>query len=391
MATLLLAIIYIAFVSLGLPDALLGSTWPVVQGEFAVPYAFAGIAQVLISAGTIVSSVYSGPLIRRFGTGKLTATSVSLTAIALFGFSVAPSFWWFLLATLPLGLGAGAVDTALNVYVANHYESRHMSWLHSFWGVGALTGPLLVSIFLAQDYSWRSGYQAISVFQALLVLVLFFSIPLWDKVKARKSAASEDHEQSHLPLLKALKLKGAKQALLIFLFYCGIESSMGLWGGSYLVMARGLDPASAASWVSFFFASITLGRFATGFITYRLTNNAMIFGGSVIMLGGAILMTLPLPAYAAAIGFFLVGIGCAPIFPCMIHETPSRFGARNAETIVGYQMALAYTGSTCLPPLFGFISQSTTIKLLPYFIVGYALILIASQSALAKLTQKPSC
>lgn len=375
MAVLLLILIYVSFISLGLPDALLGAGWPAMQQGLNVPYGFAGIAQMLISGGTIASSMCSGAVIKRFGTGRVTAASVAMTAAALLGFAAAPSFYWMLLAALPLGLGAGAVDAGLNAYVANHYESRHMSWLHSFWGVGALSGPMILSLLLLGGHSWRSGYLAVGFFQTGLVVVLIAAIPLWDKVRVRTQANIPSHRS--ISLAAALKIRGVPSALLVFLFYCGIESSMGLWGGSFLFKVKGLDPALSATWVSLFYASITAGRFATGFLTYRLSNNAMISGGLLIVFFGVLLLLLPLPLPISLTGFILIGFGCAPIFPCMIHETPSRFGGSSSQAIIGFQMAAAYTGATFLPPLFGFIAEAAGMMLLPVFLLIYLLLMLA--------------
>jgi fucose permease len=376
MATLLLVLIYIAFISLGLPDALLGAGWPVMQPEFGVAYASAGIASMVISGGTIVSSVFSSRLLKRYGTARVTAFSVGLTAVALAGFGLAPSFWWLVAAAVPLGLGAGAVDAGLNAYVAEHYESRHMSWLHSFWGVGALTGPLVLSALLAHGASWRVGYLGIAALQVVLVVVLIVSIPLWDKVKARSQGDVPPPPADHKPLLFPLSLKGAKPALAAFFFYCGVEATMGLWGGSFLFKAKGLDAASSATWVSLFYASITLGRFLTGFVTYKVSNNDLIRWGGVAILTGVVLMLAPLPLPFTLAGFVLVGFGCAPIYPCMLHETPNRFGAEHAQGIMGFQMAVAYVGSTLLPPVFGLVASFTSLGLLPVFLVVYTGLLL---------------
>ena len=389
MATLLLVLIYIAFISLGLPDAVLGAGWPVMQPEFGVPYGFAGFVSMTISGGTILSAVFSSRVLKKFGTGRVTAFSVALTAAALFGFALTPSFWWLLLASVPLGLGAGAVDSGLNAYVAEHYESRHMSWLHSFWGVGALSGPLVLSILLAQGGSWRSGYLWIACLQTGLVLVLLLAIPLWEKVRRRRlggEAATPPAE--HQPLFFPLKLKGAKLALTAFFFYCGIESTMGLWGGSFLFKVRGLDPASAATWVSLFFASITLGRFLTGFVTFKVSNKDLIRWGGLVILAGVGLMLVPLPLPFTLTGFLLVGFGCAPLFPCMLHETPDRFGAANALAVMGFQMAVAYIGATLLPPVFGFLASVTTMDALPVFLLGYVGLLIAASETLRRRLAK---
>ena len=388
MATLLLSIIYLAFISLGLPDALLGGAWPVMQTELAVPYGFAGFVSMTITGGTILSSIVSSRVLKRFGTGPVTALSVALTALALFGFFLAPSFWWLFVAAIPLGLGAGAVDAGLNAYVAEHYESRHMSWLHSFWGVGALSGPLVVSAALAQGSSWRSAYLAIAVFQTALVLILIAALPLWGKVRRRTHGHQATQDTPHQPLFFPLGIPGVKPALVAFFTYCAIEASMGLWGASFLYKAKGLDPASAACWVSFFYASITLGRFLTGFVSYKLSNAKLIRGGGFIILAGVLLMLLPLPLPWVQAGFLCVGFGCAPIFPCMLHETPARFGSPHAQAIMGFQMAVAYIGSTFLPPLFGYIAAETKLTLLPAFLLTYVAVLMVCSARLERITAK---
>jgi fucose permease len=380
-ARLLLVLIYAAFISLGLPDALLGSAWPVMQPELAIPYGYAGLVQMLISGGTILSSVLATRLLGRFGTGRLTAVSVLLTATGLFAFALAPSFWWLLPAALPLGLGAGAVDAGLNAYVASHFESRHMSWLHSFWGVGALSGPLVLSTLLMLGHGWRSAYLAIGVLQLLLVAVLFGALPLWNKLPPRGADHSSMDGQPR-PLFFPLKLEGVGLALAAFFFYCGIEATMGLWGGSFLFKIKGLAPATCATWVSLFYASITLGRLLTGFATYRFTNARLIRWGSFAILAGVVLMLLPLPLPLVLAAFVLVGLGCAPVFPCMLHETPVRFGATNAQAVMGFQMAAAYVGSTLLPPLFGFAASAASLRLLPWFLVGCTIALLVASERL---------
>lgn len=388
MATLLLLIIYLAFISLGLPDALLGASWPVMQPELNTPFGFAGIIQMLISGGTIVSSLLSGLMLKRFGTGKVTSFSVALTAGALLGFSLAPSFLWVIAAAIPLGLGAGAVDAGLNAYVANHYESRHMSWLHSFWGIGALGGPLFLSMLLPRGFSWRTGYGAVGLFQIVLVVILLAALPLWGRVAARNTGEEEESGENRVSGRRAMTSGKMALALTVFLFYCGIEASLGLWGGSFLVRAKGLNPAAAAAWVSFFFASLTLGRFLTGFLTRRWSNDTLIRRGVLIILGGVLLMVLPLPRGLALAGFLMAGLGCAPVFPSMLHETPVRFGRENSQAVMGFQMAAAYVGSTFLPPLFGLITGARGLHLLPFFLLGYGVILLFSFQKLSRYEVK---
>jgi fucose permease len=383
MANALLILIYIAFVSLGLPDAVLGAGWPAIQSEFRVPYGFAGFVHMIIAGGTIVSSICSGHVLRKFGTGKVTAFSVGLTALALLGFSASPAFWWLLLAAIPLGLGAGAVDAGLNAFVAAHYESRHMSWLHCFWGVGALSGPLVLSIFLFRGGSWRHGYLSIAILQFVLVGVLVTAIPLWTKIPRRD--LSSGSKTRPLSFIFPLSFRGAKWTLVMFLLYCGIESTMGLWGGSFLFKIKACDATSAARWVSLYYFCITLGRFFTGFATYHLSNKTLIRAGTLTILSGVGLMLLPLSLPFALAGFALVGFGCAPIFPCMLHETPVRFGEDNAQSLMGIQMAVAYAGATVLPPLFGFVASATSLTILPLVLLGYACILLVGSERTRRL------
>jgi len=292
MATLLLVVIYASFISLGLPDSLLGVSWPLMQPYFKVPFGFAGLVSMTISGGTIVSSLLSSRALRRFGTGKVTAVSVLMTALALLGISLAPSFFWLFLLALPLGLGAGAVDSGLNEYVAEHYAARHMSWLHCFWGVGALSGPLIMSRYTASGESWRATYGTIAAIQFALVAIIALSLPLWGKAARSKAAGSgkdatheEKARQGDSGLLAPLRLGGIKIALVSFLFYCGAEASMGLWGASYLVKSKGLDAATAASWISLFYGGITVGRLVSGFVSMAVKNRTLIRGGDIMIDG----------------------------------------------------------------------------------------------------------
>ena len=375
MTTILLIIIYLAFISLGLPDSLLGAAWPVMQPDLDTPMEMAGYLFMIIAAGTIVSSLVSGRLLNRFGTGKVTFVSVLMTAGALLGFHFAPSAFWLILCAIPLGLGAGAVDAGLNNYVATHYKAHHMSWLHSFWGVGATFGPIIMAQFISWQNSWRSGYLAISIVQFILVIILFIALPLWNKVEKGRTAKSVDPETPAAPSEetisseKPLKIKGVKLALVAFFFYCGVEATAGLWGSSFLVYSKDLSAADAARWISFYWAGITVGRFITGFITFKLSNWIIIRTGQVIAFAGAVLLLLPLPAVVSLFGFILIGLGFAPIYPCMLHETPARFGKKHSQTIMGFQMAIAYTGTTFMPPLLGFAASQTTLAIFPFFVV----------------------
>ncbi|MFC4322078.1 MFS transporter [Litchfieldia salsa] len=402
MTTILLIIIYLAFISLGLPDSLLGAAWPIMQLDFGAPFETAGFLFMTIAGGTIISSLVSGKVLRRFGTGKVTCVSVLLTACALLGFQFAPSIAWLFVCAIPLGLGAGAIDTGLNDYVANNYKAHHMSWLHCFWGVGATLGPLIMAQFIMGEASWRSGYFIIFGLQFVLVVILLLTLPLWKKVKeSNKNAVDEENDDSmgfvndlDAKDIKPIKLRGVKLALVSFMFYCSVEASIGLWGSSFLVNVKGLHAATAAQWVSFYFAGITLGRFITGFITFKIANRTLIRVGQITALFGAIILFLPLPVIFSLLGFIIVGVGLAPIFPCMMHETPTRFGKKHSQTIMGYQVAIAYTGTTFMPPLLGFIASHTTIGILPTFILIFILVMLLSSEKLNKIilvrSNKPS-
>lgn len=369
MATLLLVVIYLAFISLGLPDTLLGVTWPLMHLDFGLPLEAAGIASMTIAGGTIVSSLMSGWVLKRVGTGKVALISTAMTAGALLGVSFAPSFIWLLVLAIPLGLGAGSIDAGLNHYVATHYRSHHMSWLHCFWGVGATLGPNIMARYIAVQNSWRQGFLVVSLIQFALVAVLLIALPLWKRVNQKPQEALEE-KAPHCPVSRPLRIKGVKAALLTFLFYCGIEGTVGLWGSTYLIGARGITADVAARWISLYFGGITLGRLITGFVTFKVSNPMLIRAGQLTALLGALLLLLPLPAGFSLAGLILLGLGCAPIFPCMIQETPVRFGAANAASIIGFQMAFAYS-STFLPPLLGILIARTNVHIFPYFVMAY--------------------
>ncbi|MEY2196849.1 sugar MFS transporter [Neobacillus sp. BF23-41] len=396
MATFFLVIIYMAFISLGLPDSLLGVSWSLMQSELGAHFETAGLLFMTIAGGTIISSFASGVVLKRFGTGIVTFFSCLMTAGALLGFYFAPSLFWLFICAIPLGLGAGAVDSGLNNYVATHYKAHHMSWLHCFWGVGATLGPVIMAQFISGQHSWRNGYLAIAGLQFALVVILFFTLPLWNKVRGNSIVNSTNETENTDDGLyaadaknrKPLQIRGVKLALISFLFYCGAESTMGLWGSSFLVNVKELSVDAAAKWVSMYYGGITIGRFITGFITLKISNRMLIRVGQIIALAGAAFLLLPLPSTFSLVGFIMVGLGLAPIFPCMLHETPTRFGQEHSQTIMGYQMAVAYTGSTFLPPLLGFIAAHSTIGIFPFVIAGFiAIMLLGSEKLNIKLNR----
>lgn len=393
MSILLLIIIYLAFISLGLPDSLLGVSWPLVYKEFGVSYEAAGFISVTITICTTLSALMSGWVNRKLGTGKVIFLSGLLTASALFGFSISHSIYFTILFAIPLGLGAGSVDAALNNYVALHYKASHMSWLHSFWGVGATLGPIIMANFIHQNGSWRGGYSTISLIQFGLVVVLLFSLPLWiivDRMRKHEEITPDVDEIPTKPFtaFEIVQIKGVKYALLVFLFYCGIESSMGLWGSSFLIKIKGLSPATAASWVSLYYGGIMIGRMVSGFITMKISNKGMIRMGQVLSLMGIIVLILPLPTAGSLFGFLMVGIGLAPIFPSMIHNTPSSFGKLHSQQIIGFQMATAYTGITIIPPLLGVITTRTTMLMFPFALFVFAALMIFASEKVNQIAVK---
>jgi len=372
---ILLIIIYLAFISLGLPDALLGIAWPMMRQDFLLGLDAAGAISAVVTVGTIASSLLSGTLIRRFGEGKITLISGLMTGLALLGYAMAPSFIWFIILAIPLGFGAGSVDTALNHYVALHFKAHHMNWLHSFWGVGATAGPVLMAFILDKTDSWRMGYQTVAGIQLVLALVIFISLPLWKKHGALvedQQASQEVKQEVGKPItgFAVLKVKGVLPALMIFMFYCAAEFAMGLWGASYLVQERGISLQTAARWVAFYYGGITVGRVMAGFISFKLNNKQMILGGIIIAFAGAVLLLLNLTNMTSMLAFVLIGLGFAPIFPSMVHETPKRFGKEIAQSVIGYQFTAAYVGIAIFPALIGVVIDNTSMVAFPLFILS---------------------
>ena len=388
MIQLLLAIIYLAFISLGLPDSLLGSAWPSMYGSFGVPVSYAGIISMIIAAGTIVSSLMSDRLTRKLGAGKVTAISVGMTALALFGFSVSSAFWMLCLWAVPYGLGAGSVDAALNNFVALHFKSRHMSWLHCMWGVGASVGPYIMSFALTNGQGWNMGYRYIAILQVVLTAILVFSLPLW-KMKTDSPAAQKSGVGGKaLSLREVICIPGAGEVMLTFFCYCAIEQTAGLWGSSYLVLHEGVTESEAASLASLFYIGITAGRAAGGFLTMALNDTKMVRLGEVLILLGLLMILLPLPSLSVEIGLILVGLGCAPIYPSIIHATPSRFGAERSQAVIGIQMASAYVGTCLMPPLFGWIAQHVSISLFPFYLLLLLVLMFFMHERTIRKTQK---
>ncbi len=389
MYTLLLAIIYAAFISLGLPDSLLGSAWPVMYGELGVPVSYAGLVTMIISIGTIVSSLLSDKLTRKLGAGVVTAASVLMTAAALFGFSVSNAFWMLCLWAVPYGLGAGAVDAALNNYVALHYSSRHMSWLHCFWGVGATISPYIMSYSLTGGYGWNHGYRLVSIIQIVLSLILFVSLPLWKKRGG--NGADGGKEGRELGLVQVFRIKGVPYVLAAFFGYCALEQTAMLWASSYLAQHRGIEPSVAARFASMFCIGITAGRFLCGFVADRLGDKRMIRLGTAVILAGILLVLIPVQADGLALaGLILIGLGCAPIYPSIIHATPFHFGEENSQAIIGIQMACGYTGNTLMPPLFGALASVVGMGLFPIYLLLLTCLMLAASERLNRMMKQRS-
>lgn len=384
MFQLLLVIIYISFISLGLPDALLGGAWPMMYRQFQVPVSYAGIISMIISVGTIISSLQSDRLTRKLGAGKVTAISVGTTAAALFGFSISHSFIELCLWAIPYGLGAGSVDAALNNYVALHYKSRHMSWLHCMWGVGASVGPYILGYVMTGGKTWNSGYRVITMIQVVLTMILVFSLPLWKGRPMVTDETGEKVQAKALSLKEVVKITGVKEILICFFCYCALEQTTGLWASSYLTLYKGVPAETAASFASMFFIGITIGRAISGFITMKLNDVQMIRLGQTIIGLGILTLILPLGANAALVGFVVIGLGCAPIYPCIIHSTPAHFGADKSQAIIGIQMASAYMGSCLMPPVFGLIANHIAVALLPVYLLVILILMIVMHELLIK-------
>lgn len=382
MYTLLLAVIYIAFISLGLPDSLLGAGWPAMNIDLGVPISYAGIITMIISGGTIVSSLMSDKTTAKFGTGVVTFVSVLLTAAAMFGFSVSKSFALLCLWAIPYGLGAGAIDAALNNYVALNYSSKHMSWLHCFWGVGTIISPYIMSYALTANLTWHGGYRIVAVIQFIITAFMLLCLPLW-----KSTASDDDTERKPCSLSDIFKINGVLKMLIGFFAYCAAEATVMLWASSYMVRVHGINEQQAAAYASLFFIGITFGRFVSGFISNRLGDAKLIRTGAIITILGAIFISMPLK-YCTIAGFITAGMGCAPIYPSIIHSTPFNFGKENSQAVIGVQMASAYVGSTFMPPIFGLIANHISIRLLPVYILIFMALLLIMTESLNKTVQK---
>ena len=384
MYTLLIVLIYLAFISLGLPDSLLGSAWPVMHQDIEVSVSFMGILSMIVSGGTIISSLMSDRITKKLGTNKVTTISVFLTAIALMGFSCAKNIWWLIAFAIPYGLGAGSIDAALNNYVAIHYSSKHMSWLHCFWGVGTIISPFVMSYSLT-NYNWSNGYRIISIIQFIIGFILLLTLKIWNVNALTDEKEAVQHES--IGFVSALKIKGVPSLLLGFFAYCAAECTAMAWSCTYLVNAKGIDEATAAAFASMFFIGMTVGRFIGGFFMDKLGDKRMIVLGSSIIGIGIILMLIPTAnSLFSIIGLIVIGLGCAPIYPCIIHATPNNFGADKSGAIIGIQMASAYCGATFIPPVFGLIAEFIGFEFFPIYMLAFFILMFIMVIRTFKLT-----
>ena len=385
MSTVLLIVIYAAFVGLGIPDSLFGAAWPAIYGDFDLPVSLGSVVTMVTSCGTIASSLASAAVINRFGTGRVTAVSTALTALALLGFALAPSYLWLCVFAVPLGLGAGAIDTALNNYVALHYKAAHMNFLHCAYGVGITVSPLIMSVALAAG-SWRAGYLGATACQAAIALLTVAVLPLWGKVGNSSEAVGEESATPRTVSPAALLRRAdVRLACLVFLGSVAVEAICNTWAASYLVNARGMGAGDAAGMVTVYFVGMALGRFLSGLLANRFTSRQLVGFGQLVTLAAIVSLLMPLPLSAAPVGLFLVGFGNSPLYPNMLHLTPRLFGRDLSQSVIGVQMAASYVGSLAIAPLFGVLGQVLGFWLFPVALLVLCLVVLGAFLALMRL------
>lgn len=384
MATLLLIVIYIAFIGLGVPDSLFGTAWPAIYTDLNLPVSWASIVTIIVSCGTITSSLLSSWLISRFGTGKITAVSTLMTALALLGFSCSDSMLWLCLCAIPLGLGAGSIDTALNNYVALHYKASHMNFLHCFYGIGVSLSPYLMSLALSKG-TWEGGYRAVFWFQLAIAALTALALPLWKKVRHAQNGEEEEETPRVLSFPALMKMPKVRMACLVFIGYCALEYTCGTWGSTFLVNAKGAAADTAARMVTFYYVGLALGRFLSGVLAGRLHSRQLVKIGQMILLAAVVSLFLPLPFAFCSVSLFFIGLGNGPIFPNMLHLTPELFGKDLSQAVIGAEMATSYIGVLLAPALFGLIAQNVTAALFPvYLLVLYALMITGTAASVYK-------
>jgi len=353
-----------------------------MHGELGMPIYHMGIISMIYLGGTAMASFFSGKLLRRFRAGSCVFANMLMIAFSLLGFSLAENFMLIGLLAFPLGVGVGFADTLLNSYSALHFKARQMNWHHCFWGVGAATGPIFMAHGISVS-SWRVGYQITGVVVLCIAVALLLSLPLWKKF-AQASGGAIQADKTPLSYNGLFRLRGFKLSTAIFFVYNAAEATVGLWGTSYLVIARGIAPELAAGWLALYFLGITIGRLVSGFVTVLLTSRQIIWLGCALFGLGIIFLWIPIGNAAFMIGFFLMGLGCAPIFPNMVHSAPARFGAEHSQAAIGVQISSANIGATALPPLFGVIAARLGHGLFPIFL---AILLGAMVSMIAALNK----
>ena len=384
MATLLLIVIYIAFIGLGVPDSLFGTAWPAIYTDLNLPVSWASIVTIIVSCGTITSSLLSSWLISRFGTGKITAVSTLMTALALLGFSCSDSMLWLCLCAIPLGLGAGSIDTALNNYVALHYKASHMNFLHCFYGIGVSLSPYLMSLALSKG-TWEGGYRAVFWFQLAIAALTVLALPLWKKVRHAQNGEEEEETPRVLSFPALMKMPKVRMACLVFIGYCALEYTCGTWGSTFLVNAKGAAADTAARMVTFYYIGLALGRFLSGVLAGRLHSRQLVKIGQTLLLAAIASLFLPLPSAFCSVSLFFIGLGNGPIFPNMLHLTPELFGKDLSQAVIGAEMATSYIGVLLAPALFGLIAQNVTAALFPvYLLVLYALMITGTAASVYK-------
>ena len=389
MATILIFVIYIAFIGLGIPDSLFGAAWPAIYQEFNIPMDSGVLITFVISFGTFASSFFSARLINKFGTGPITVVSTMLTAIALLGFSLSGNLLYMCLFSVPLGIGAGAIDSALNNYVALHYRATHMNFLHCFYGLGVTASPYLMSLALANNNNWRNGYKTAFYIQIFITLIAVFSLPLWNKVKTQYTLAGEDIKPITLSFKQMAKMRDVRLAWLIFLTSCAIEFTCGNWGSTFLVNSHDMTPHLAAKTVTFYYLGIASGRFTSGLISKFLSSWKIIKIGMSIVFFALVLMFLPNSALLASIALFLIGFGNSTVFPNLTHLTPINFSKETSQSIVSSQMAACNIGIMLVPLLFGILAQKLSTDIFPYFnMILYVVMVTATIMLIKSLKSK---
>ncbi len=370
MATLLLIIIYIAFIGLGIPDSLFGPAWPGIYTEFNLPISFANFITVICPCGTILSSFISAKLIEKLGTSKVCLISTLTTALTLLGFSFSPNIWVMCLLSLPLGLGAGAIDVALNNYVALHYSATHMSFLHCFYGIGVTLSPYIMSAVISTKAGWRGGYKIAFGLQLLISLILLLSLPLWGKVKHKTTYPESEEAHNALGFTETLKLPGVKSTCMLFFSSCAIEFMCGNWGSTYLVEHKHLTADIAARIITFYYIGIALGRFLSGVLAAKISCEKIVKIGQCVLGVAIMILLIPGPVYFSIAGLFLVGLGNGPLFPNLNYLTPQNFGEKFSQSVVSVQMCSSYVGILVGPFIFSLIGQTVGMVAFPFYILA---------------------